>query len=165
MQKAGKINDEDEFDAVLIIGSAIDTAFISQILRLQKKDLKLLATGWAMKEELLLNGGMNVNGMIIPANFDFDNKNDKYLDFSSKYVKKFGKNPDFASVSGFETMQILLNAILNSEEKVPIALKKRITTEKRYDGLQGWIVIDENGDTSKETVILEIVEDNFQRIK
>ncbi|MEA3512034.1 MAG: ABC transporter substrate-binding protein, partial [Campylobacterota bacterium] len=144
---------------ILVVGNAVDTANIIQYLRINNEKSKILGSGWAKTNDFITNGGEFVEGVIFSEGYDDESKNQQYLDFATKFKKRYNKEPSVFSTQGYELGKILIK---NLEKSSDIALlKNNILSEKRYDGLQGDITFDKYGDVMREFFMMEVKNKKF----
>lgn len=154
---------QNDPDGLLIIAGALDTAMISQQIRRLDRNVRLLASGWAMTDAILTNGGPAVEDMIFFQLFDRDSGNPRYVRFKRDFKERFGRDPDFGAAYSYEATQILLTSIKSATD--PHDLKRAILSKGKFPGLQGDIVIDAFGDPHKDYIQVRIHNDQFEAVR
>jgi branched-chain amino acid transport system substrate-binding protein len=154
-----------ESDGVLILAGTIDTALICQQLKKKRSDIPIMASGWAMTNEILKYGGQSIEGVIFPQVVDKTCDKKTYEEFKEKYYNRYKKQPNFGAVLGYETAQVLfegisLSANLNSRE-----IKKAILKKESFNGLQEKFKINGFGDAFREYHLFVVEEGKFKRLK
>jgi branched-chain amino acid transport system substrate-binding protein len=145
---------EKEGDGLFIVAEAVDTAMICQQLEKLGGRAPVFATGWAMTERLIENGGGAVEGVIFSHYFDQYAENPEFLQFKEDYAARFGVPPDFVASLGYNAAQVALQALAGGAE--PAALKRRILEMQTFKGVQGSIRITEYGECFLERFILTV---------
>ena len=150
-------------DLILIVGNSVDSANIIQYIRLHDISTKVLCTGWAKTMDFIVNGGKSVEGVFFSTGYDDKSKDKAFIDFVKKFKAKYSKTPSVFAAQGYELGKILIENLQNS---VDIStLKQRILKIKKYNGLQGDIVFDKNGDVSREYFIMEVLNEEYTKVK
>ncbi len=146
-------------DAILIVSGAMDAAMICQQLRKTDFDKPILADGWSHTNELIKHGGSAVEGVIFTNDFNNQSKNNKYIEFKTKFKDRFGIESDFASTGGYDAIQLLANVLRGADSFDD--LKQHIQKQKRLEGLQGVIEIDRYGDSSRDFFMVRVENGKF----
>jgi len=141
-------------EGLLIIAGSLDTAMICQHIRMTGSKISVMHNGWAGTTELVQHGGPAIEGIIFPIMYNKDSQDKLFIEFKDRYKKRFGHDPDFASVYAYEAALLLINAL--SESTNPTKLKEIILKKARIDGLQGEITFDKFGDAQRNTAIVKI---------
>ena len=141
-------------EGLLIIAGALDTAMICQHIRMSGSQIPVMHNGWAGTKELIQHGGPAIEGIIFPIMYNKDSQEKSFIQFKNRYKKRFGQDPDFASVYAYEAALLLINAL--SESTNPAKLKDIILKQAKLDGLQGEITFDKYGDAQRKTSIVKI---------
>ncbi len=130
--------------AMLIVGGAMDTAMICQQLRKMDFNRPIMAAGWSYTNELIKHGGSAVEGIIFTDEFNNQSKNERYIEFKTKFKERFGKESGFAAISSYESIQLLINALRSADSFDD--LKRHIQKQTMLEGVQGAIKMDHYGD-------------------
>lgn len=147
-------------DGVLLIASPLDSALLSQQIRMKNKDVVLLSSSWAASEELVTNGGEAVEGIFMYVPFDPDSKHPPFLEFQAQYQSRFASEPSFCSVFNYDAVMLLARALENDVFAQGDALMTRVRDVKDYEGVQGAYSVDANGDADK-VLILQTIKDGL----
>lgn len=140
--------------ALLIIAGPLDTAMICQHIRMSGSQIPIMLNGWTGAKELIEHGGPAVEGVFYTNMFNQNSKIPRYVDFKSRFQKRFGSEPNFAAVYSYEAAQLLFKAL--SESVDPTELKGIILNSGKLEGLQGDISFDKYGDAHRKTSIVAI---------
>jgi len=132
-------------DGLLIIAADIDTALIAQRTRLMDWPIPLFATGWAQTETLINNGGRAVEGLEIEYGIPLNSQAPDYLTFKTRYQARFGGDPSFGAVLGYETAQVLAAALQKTGGKAQ-GLAQVLVGIKNFKGLSDTFSFDKYGD-------------------
>lgn len=132
-------------DGFLIIAADIDTALIAQQTRLMDWQVPLFTSSWAQTETLINNGGRAVEGLELEIALAMDDQASRYLDFKTIYQTRFGLSPSFGAVLGYETAQVLAEALEKTGGKAQ-GLPQVLINIKNFNGLSDTFSFDPNGD-------------------
>lgn len=151
--------------AVLIVASAIDTASIcQQIEKKYPEQVLKLSSGWGFDNALIEQGGLSVNGLILPNSWDKDSTNPPYLAFKEAFVERYKRDPQFAETYGYETVMVLSEALKSGVKPEPMQIKETILSIEKFQGLQGTISIDQMGKTKRDVFLFTVENSSFKRI-
>lgn len=131
-------------DAVLIAASAVDTALISQQLRSVGHPLLIASSPWAGTEQLIELGGAAVEGALVGQYFDRDSRSPRYLQFAQRYRERFGEEPGYAAVKGYEAVTLGVTAWRRRGPGQ--TLRESLLALREIDGLQQRLQLDAHGD-------------------
>jgi branched-chain amino acid transport system substrate-binding protein len=147
-------------EGVLIAANAMDAAMLCQQLRKAGADLPIFASGWAMTQDFLHQGGRAVEGVAFEEAYDRDSRQETYVTFKERFTNRFGAEPSFAAMFGYEAARVLFAAL--SKDPDVRALKETILKQKRFQGLQGDFEIDEYGDARRRHLLITVSEGRFK---
>lgn len=157
---AKRIN-EGALDALLMCLSATDAANLAQQLKKNRSKTNLFGVSWTQTNDLVRYGGRAVEGMHLISIFKNRVKTVKHSEFEKRYVGKYGGKPSFVSIRAFDATGVLVDAMRNSKELTPGAVKKRILKTKLFKGLDSDIVFDEYGDVAGNYTIVKVKNGSF----
>ncbi len=129
----------------MIIASDTDTALFAQRARVLGWEVPLFSSAWAQTDVLIKNGGSAVENMVLEQSFTLQSQEPRYLAFKSQFKERFGKEPSFSGVLGYETMLTLENALTETKGEAT-GLKEALLKIKDFDGLVDTFSIDPYGD-------------------
>lgn len=155
---------ESRPEGIVFITSAIDTAKLAQLLKINNIDGTFYSSTWARTNDLIANGGTAIEGLIIPGYFDEFNTSDTYRIFKDKLYDEFGTKPTFSSMYGYETMIALFNGITVANSTDPNKVKEAIIQINTFKGIQGNFQINEYGDTLRNTIKFKIKDGEYIRL-
>ncbi|HOJ78870.1 MAG TPA: ABC transporter substrate-binding protein [Bacillota bacterium] len=151
-------------EGILIIANSNDTANFCQQIKKYNRQLPLFTTSWAISGSILEYGGTAVEGLVFPEIFDRDHPGETYQCFLKAYIERFGDEPSFAALMGYETMQVIFQAMLNLEEISSDGLKEAIINQRNFKGLQEDFQIDKYGDAYRYFKLFTISDGKIKRI-
>ena len=146
-------------DAVFIVASALDTGTLCQRLRNKDAEVAIMATGWAMTEELIKQGGRAVDGVVFNHYHNNNSSVPAYKEFVAGFRHRFGSNPDFIAALSFNAVNVWAQAY--STRKKNQDVKARVIEIGIFNGLQGEVRINEYGDAFLERHYISVKDGVF----
>ncbi len=134
---------DSNVDGIVIWGDAPEAALILKQLRQAGMKQKVFGSFRVLGDELLSVAGQSAEGLEVVYPFDPTRDDPAWLDFNRRFEKRFGRRPEAFASLGFDTMNILLDAIcragLNRGK-----IRDALTGLERYKGVTGEMVFDPN---------------------
>ncbi|MSN24988.1 MAG: ABC transporter substrate-binding protein [Geobacter sp.] len=141
-------------DTVLIIGNSVDSALICQQVRKLDPKRRIAMSEWAATERLIELTGPAAEGVVVAQFLDRNDTSQRYRDFYLAYKSRFGQEPGFAGLAGYDAAQVALDAY--SSRKKGESLKKLIIGKGKFQGVQQQLAIDRFGDADRKTFVTVI---------
>lgn len=151
-------------DAIFIAGYYTEAAKIAQQAREQGLDVQLLGADGFYSPVLVEIGGEAVEGAIFTAGFHSGDPSPAVQNFVKNYRELFGEDPDMFAAQAYDAARIVIEAI-KAKGSDPEQIREGIAQTKDFPGITGNTSIDEEGDTSKDVLILKVVGGAFERIR
>lgn len=146
-------------DAILLVLSSIDAARMSQQIRKINPNIPLLSSGWALTQDLLAHGGRAVEGMVSVEFYHPSLRTKEMIEFRQRYKERFGVEPDFPGVYGYDACNVVLSALSTNPDKR--AIKTTILKIKEFTGPLGTFTIDTFGDAIRPCYLIRILKGKF----
>lgn len=146
-------------DTILIAANAVDAALICQQVRKYSAEVHLTMAEWAATERLIELGGGAVEGAVVDQYVDRNSATPQYLEFLRRYRERFGFEPGFAGVAGYDAARVAMEGIARATEKMGV--REAILATSLFAGLQQQIPIDRYGDASRPTLLAVIRNGQF----
>jgi len=150
-----------DWDMILSAAGPYDNARISQELAKLRSSLPVYAGMWSMTDDLIRNGGKTVERMTIAGTMDIHDKLPVFVDFRSAYAKRYGEDPTFASMFGYESIILLATALKDAKKLDSEGIKSAILARDSFPGLQGRIELDRFGDCTRPYRAFTVRETSF----
>lgn len=138
-------------DGITIIANSVDTALLCQQLRKLDSRLPIAVAEWGSTERLIELGGKAVEGVTTAQFFDRNSTAPAYLVFRQAYRDRFGQEPGFAGVAGFDAANVMLDAL--AQHPSDQSLKLALLATRRFAGVQNPVIFDDFGDAKRDTFI------------
>ena len=155
---------KDGPDAVFTVSSPYDTAAICQALSLASSPLPVLACMWAMTDDLFRFGGRSVDRLTGVMYMDAEGQTPAFLDFRKRYTARYGEEPSFASVYGYDALMAMAEALRASKGLAGPSIKASILGIGTFQGLQEEIRLDRFGDCDKKPMVFAARGGRFHRL-
>ena len=101
-------------------------------------------------DDLLYYGGSAVDGIEFFRTYDRNSTNPRFVEFRELFMKRFHKEPGFASIHAYEAARVLLETIGNVGREGDV--RDAILAEGVFKGLQDDIRFDRYGDVDRPMV-------------
>ncbi len=147
----------EDLDAVFIADDMTDAKEVITWLREKNENIPVLAgNGFDFEDMIQSYGKFSEN--IAYASFQTGRgKNGMYREFENRFLKKYGVTPDFYAAKGYESIQILCDAVKIAQSTSPSELVKALKAEKGLEGINGSIRFDSNGALTTGTIVIKKV--------
>ncbi|PLX79707.1 MAG: ABC transporter substrate-binding protein [Desulfuromonas sp.] len=149
---------QDNPEGVVVIASAIDTAFVFQQLRKIGNTTPGFASQWSFTGDLINYGGKAVEGLRVFHAVDPDSPIPAYRKFNKDFKDRFGYDPSFAGQLSYEATGLLLAALGQKGDN----LKQNLLDIDSYHGLQGPFRLDPYGDVERDLILTCIENGQFK---
>src|SRR5690606_22840394 len=129
-------------DAILVPGYYGEVALIAKQARLLGIKVPLLGgDGW-VGDSLLKVAGNSLDGSFFSSHFSAEDKAPAVQEFVKKYAAKYGAPPDDMAALGYDSAQILVDAIKRAGGTDSAKLRDAIAATKDFKGITGNITLD-----------------------
>lgn len=146
-------------DGILVLANSVDTAMILQQVRKRDTRVHMVGSEWAATERLIELAGKAAEGFTAGQFVDRAGREPAYVSMRSAYVERFGTEPGFAGVTGFDAANVLLDAL--AKQSAGQTLKQVLLSGQSFSGVQSPIAFDAYGDVKRPTFITTVREGRF----
>lgn len=151
-------------EGVYVPGYYQDVALIAE----QAKELGLKTTmmggdGWD-SAKLFELGGAAVEGAYVSNHYAADDPSPKVQDFIKKYSAKFGSVPDSLAALGYDSANMLVEAMKRADDLSGPKLRDAIAQTKDFQGVAGTITLDAKRNPVKPAVVLKVDGGKFKYV-
>lgn len=134
-------------DLVSFATSARTAGSQMRLLRAKSDVLRFATSAWAANHLLPETAETSAEGALVEQYHDVSGTSPAYLRFVQNYRTRFKRSPDYAAVIAFDATNIVLDGLrLNPRRE---GLKQALLNQRRYEGLQVPIELDQYGDASR----------------
>jgi branched-chain amino acid transport system substrate-binding protein len=146
-------------DLVVLVCSAVDAALLCQQIRKLDPRVTISVSEWGSTERFIELGGAAVEGVYFAQFLDHGNTTPRYRSFLTSYRKRFGQDPGFSGLAGYDAATVVLDAL--AARKKGSSLKSVILATGAYQGVQRKVVLNRFGDTDSTTFITVVRNGRF----
>lgn len=137
-------------EGLFLLANAIDAGLFSQSLAGAGIQLPVLVSEWSTTPDLAAFGGRAIEGLICLGTLNRDDRSERFLAFREAFRRRFGYEPDFAAVNGFDAANILLQGLQQGPR--PQQLLEFLNSQRSFPVLQGNLRFDAHGDVQRDLV-------------
>lgn len=130
-------------DCAVIVANAADSAVLAQHVRRLQERMFIALSAWAGTEVLPTLGGPALDGVMVTQFFDRFNATPRWRDFLTRYGERFGENPGYPAMNGFDAVQM---GVAAARAAVRDGLLPALRQVRELEGLQRKLRFDEFGD-------------------
>jgi len=151
-------------EGIFIITDALHGALICQHVRKRSASIPIIASAWAsVVPEFILYGGGAVEGVLSVVECNDGSMNPTYLAFKKAYRDRFGQEPRLHAQNAYDVTTILLKALEKTTD--PNKLKEVLLKQGEFQGVDGMIRIDRNGEPIRPVYLMQIQNGRMQVIE
>ena len=148
-------------EAVCIVASDINTALVSQRIRLGGLNVPLFTSSMACTPLLISHGGSAVEGISTVQSLWVSEDNPAYFSYMERYRESYGERAAFGGVFGYEAGMILFEALKETDGMGGAPLKKALLGLGPRRVLTEPISFDPYGDVSRPYSLLKVQNGKF----
>lgn len=146
-------------DLIVFSCSARTAGSLIHGIRSQHPNVRFAVSAWAANRLLTEVAEQAAEGMLVEQYHDLSDKSESYSHFSEEYQKRFKLSPDYAAVIAYDATNIVLDGLDQNPRRE--SLKEVLLQKHRFKGLQGPIVLDTNGDASRQAFTTTVKNGQF----
>ncbi len=152
----------ENVDAVFFADLMQNSIYLVNWLRQQDNNLPVLAGDGLDYTKFVEENGKNINNFAF-VTFLKNMQNDRaYSNFETKFTNKFGTKPDYYAIKGYDTIKIMSEVLKIAKCTSPSELIKVLKSSKSFQGINGTVSFDVNGElNSGEVYIKKVVNGQF----
>lgn len=152
-------------DGILIVAGGLDSSQLIQYIHKQKPDMPIYCGMWANTTDFISNGGKAIEGTHLIGIMDLYSDYPEFKEFRKNYYDLYNIEPTFASMCGYESTRIIIDAIQRSSTLEPRVIKDEIINHNTYKGLDGKLYINKFGDSQRLYTIFQVQEGKYIKVK
>ena len=144
---------------VIFIGTlAKETSLVIKQAREQGVDSPLLTTQSSVTVSSLKELGTIADGLILSGpRFDLGSNDEKFSNFRNAFKQAYGKDPDYAATTYYESTKMVMEAIGKCGGTDPVCVSKYVRGLKNYSGVLGSITFE--GTTVIKPIDIKVYKD------
>lgn len=111
--------------------------------------------GWDSPDMVSVGGPEALNNTFFTNHYSSQDKDPKVVEFVKTYKAKYNKDPDAFAALGYDSIQLLVQAIKDAGAADPVKIKDALAKIKDFEGITGKMSIDKQHNPVKAGVIIE----------
>jgi branched-chain amino acid transport system substrate-binding protein len=148
----------------MYIAAAVVAAAAVLHVRKQNSPIPIMASAWAsVVPEFIGYGGRAVEGVYSIIECNDNSANPKYLAFKESYRTKFGHDPTLHGQNSYDVTNILLETLKKTMDQKN--LKQELLKHGAFQGIDGMIQIDRNGEPIRPVYLMQIKDGRMQVVE
>ena len=147
---ASEFLEHSQADAVLLIANGSNASSIIRMLRRDGYNGVIIVSGWAVTSDLRTWGTESLEGVVFSQQYDPDLDSPRFKAFRQEYFNRFGLEPSFAAIFGYEAADLVIRALTNGSPHDADSIKRSILSLTPFESLQGRLQLDDFGDPLRE---------------
>ncbi|MGI6038408.1 MAG: ABC transporter substrate-binding protein [Limnochordia bacterium] len=151
-------------DVVICVGEYGVVAPFTRQYKQFDPNIEIVCFSNAYSKQLIELGGPAVDGVRFPASFFAGSTDPKVRSFVDNFVERYGYVPNNSMAQSYDTMGMILEAIVATKSTDSAALRDYIA-QIEYDGVTGLTRFDERGDATKIYTKVMIKNGDFVEFK
>lgn len=148
-------------DVISLICNTVDAGMFVQKLRQLDAKVQIAGSNWAASERLIELGGPHAEGMLVEQYFNRNDSSAHYLKFREAYRQRFGQEPGYAGVAGFDAASVALDVLQDTQKRS--AIKQALLKRREFPALQGKVIFDAYGDAERPQFMTRIRNARFEQ--
>ncbi len=154
-------------DAILVPGYYTDVGLIVAQARQLGINVPLFGgDGWEAPELIEIAGARALEGTYYSTHFSPESTDPRVQQFVAAYKAEYGGQvPDAMAALGYDSVQVLVDAIRRAGTTEAAALRDAIAATRDFPGVTGMTTLDANRDASKPAVIITVKDGRFQYLE
>lgn len=155
-----------DVDGVFIADSLPGASEIVKDIKTSGLQVQVIGGDGFDYDNVIASLGSAAEGMVIPTLFNADAPNPRLQKFIEDFKGKYGGPPDAKAVQGYETMQLLFEAMTKAQSTSPAKVASALREIQGWAGLTGGLSVLDSGDVSGKQIYIKLVKNGrFEYMK
>ncbi len=156
---------EKKFDAIFIQGTTWGIATLVKQLRQYNITCPVITGDGGYGDEIKTIAGNSANGLYCTLPAVLDTTSSQYINFKTRFLKDYSKEPDVYSVYSYDAVMMVFNAIKGEkmEQVTGDNIKNKLLTTS-YSGIGGSYMFDKFGDVDIPYAIFQYNNGEYKRV-
>jgi branched-chain amino acid transport system substrate-binding protein len=142
-------------EGLVFVASAVDVALMAQYGKQAGLTSRLFSSPWANTKELIEKGGRAVEGLTLLSVYHPNHPSAAYQKFIAAFTRRYGTPPSLGASHSYEAVMVLAQALKQTKGSAK-GLPEALLSIQDFEGLQGKISFDEDGDVRRELYVVNI---------
>ena len=145
----------DRADGVLVIAGGANAAAIVRRLKRDGFAGRIMLAGQAVTSGVAVHATTSLDGVVFALQYDPTSHEPALAALRRRYRDRYGLEPTYAAVLGYEAADLLLSALAASPGRDAASVKTALLGLGPVDGVQGTLGLDGYGDTRRKAFLFE----------
>jgi len=155
-----------DVSAIFVGDSMPDAEGVVKMIRETNPAIPILGVGGFAFSDVLSSLGDTANGITYIDSYYFDKENANIKTFVKAYKAAYGEEPGYLSLSGYETIYLLANAIEKGESADPTVIADTLKNKGPWASSTNEFTFDEAGNAIGINLpVVEIVDGTYRYLK
>lgn len=155
-----------DVDAIFVGDSMPDAEEVVKQIRATNPTIPILGVGGFAFSDILASLGNTANGITYIDSYYFDKENANIKNFTAAYKEAYGEDPGYLSLSGYDTIYLLADAIVKGNSADPTAIADTFKRKGPWKSSTNEFTFDEAGNAIGINLpIVEIVNEAYSYLK
>ena len=155
-----------DVDAIFVGDSMPDAEGVVKQIRETNPNIPILGVGGFAFSDILASLGNTANGITYIDSYYFDKENVNIKKFTAAYKAAYGEDPGYLSLSGYDTIYLLADAIEKGESAAPAVIAQTFKNKGPWKSSTNEFTFDEAGNAIGINLpIVEIVNGTYSYLK
>ncbi len=155
-----------DVNAIFVGDSMPDAEEVVKMIREKDPTIPILGAGGFAFSDILASLGDTANGVTYIDSYYFDQEKDKIQKFTKAYKEAYGEDPGYLSLSGYDTMNLLADAIEKGGSADPEVMKDTLKNKGPWKSSTNEFTFDEAGNAIGINLpIVEIINGTYSYLK
>jgi len=141
---------DNRSDGLLIVAASMEVVLIAKELDRAGASTRIFLPPWPLTLDLLHNGGKAVEGAVAVSIADLESRSSVGKRFVQDYMAEYGESPSFTAMFGYEAAMMLRTTLATGIRPLPRLIRDKILSIRVFDGLQGAIRFDAEGNAERD---------------
>lgn len=155
-----------DYDSIFIADVVSSSGGVDNFIRKVRnmgENVKIMGADGLDSADLIKNLGTQADGIVIGTHYNPERHNNKNLEFTKKFVERYGKQPDTWSATGYEAVTLLIESMKRTGSVTPKSITDYLHSLKGWEGVTGNISFTNDGEmTGKKIAKKTVVNGEFK---
>jgi len=152
---------DTEFDNILILAQATNTAYIIQSLSQTHDDFGKYSVSWSMTDDFIINGGQVAEGTIFLGIYKPEVESTRTQSFTQGFMDQYSYEPSFISYLAYDAIDVLCTSLRTTDKIEVASIKKSIIDYGEFEGLMETFDVNDYGDSTRRYLLYRLEDGVF----
>lgn len=149
---------------IILGASSMDSALFGQLMAKEGVTIPILCGKWSVNVSLIRNSGKAAGLFYLTGEYDMESTNAEYLALKKSYFSYYRENPSNLNPNDYETMMILVDAMLKCPVITSRTLRDEIMRQRTYWGIMRPLEFNSTGEAYRSVYRFRIIDGKFKTL-